>query len=111
MEGNKLLKHAYDEYILGHRKRPNGGGGHGGGGHGGGGHGGGGHGGGGHGSGGKGKKGKKFFHETCMRECGDDEKSFSILIKGEECPTDISDRKSLKKVFVKPRKFCDTDEV
>ena len=105
-EGYKLLEHSYNEYILGQGKRPNGRRGHGGSGHGGGGHGGGGQNG-----GGKGKKGKKFFHETCMRECGDDEKSFSILIKGEECPTDISDRKSLKNVFVKPRKFCDTAEV
>ena len=55
---------------------------------------------------------KKFFGDSCLPQCGDDEKGFSMLVASTaDCPTDISkgNRKEFKEVAVRPKDFCEAE--
>ena len=57
---------------------------------------------------------KKFFGDSCLPQCGDDEKGFSMLVASDaNCPTDISkgNRKEFKEVAVRPNDFCDAEVI
>ena len=62
--------------------------------------------------GGPGRFMKKFFGDSCLPQCGDDEKGFSMLVASDaNCPTDISkgNRKEFKEVAVRPKDFCEAE--
>ena len=62
--------------------------------------------------GGPGRFMKKFFGDSCLPQCGDNEKGFSMLVASDaDCPTDISkgNRKEFKEVAVRPKDFCEAE--
>ena len=62
--------------------------------------------------GGPGRFMKKFFGDSCLPQCGDGEKGFSMLVASDaDCPTDISkgNRKEFKDVAVRPKDFCEAE--
>ena len=63
--------------------------------------------------GGPGRFMKKFFGDSCLPQCGDDETGFSIMLVASDadCPTDISkeNRKEFKDVAVRPKDFCEAE--
>ena len=62
--------------------------------------------------GGPGRFMKKFFGDSCLPQCGDDETGFSVLVASDaDCPTDISkeNRKEFKDVAVRPKDFCEAE--
>ena len=57
---------------------------------------------------------EKVFGDSCLPQCEDGEKEFSMLVASDaECITDFSDRQALKdfkkNVAVRPKNFCDAE--
>jgi hypothetical protein len=54
---------------------------------------------------------EKVFGDSCLPQCEDGEKEFSMLVASDaECLTDISDRQAIKNTFKAFKKnFCDAE--